>query len=295
VIGPALALLYCTHHYNIGSKSIPNLAQPIAITLKDDRITESSGLAVSTQKPDVFFTHNDSGDTARIFAFDRTGTTLATLNLTAVRALDFEDMASASVGGKSYLYIGDIGDNSLGRKEIQVYRVEEPKTLHGEMQIAPETFVFSYPDGPHNAETLLIHPKTGAISIVAKTDSGPAGIYSTGPNPLPGRQELKRVGQVEISFLVKQGRLITGGAWSRDGEHVVLRTYIAAYEYAAKGATWWSGPPKILSVPAQPQSEAITYLPDGREVLTSSEGMPCTVYRSAVSSSFIGLDSTQHT
>ncbi len=55
-------------------------------------------------------------------------TSLGVFRVTGAQARDWEDI---SIGpgpqrGKSYLYIGDIGDNNEARSEIVVYRVAEP-------------------------------------------------------------------------------------------------------------------------------------------------------------------------
>jgi hypothetical protein len=39
-----------------------------AFTVRDPRVTESSGLTASPLHPRVFHAHNDSGDAARVFA-----------------------------------------------------------------------------------------------------------------------------------------------------------------------------------------------------------------------------------
>ena len=55
--------------------------------------------------------HNDSGDTARVFAIDRAGTTRAILSLPGVSAIDIEDIAIGPGPDewRPYLYLGDIG------------------------------------------------------------------------------------------------------------------------------------------------------------------------------------------
>ena len=45
-------------------------------------------------RDDVFFAHNDSGDTARFFAVSRTSVVMQTFNLDGATATDWEDIAS---------------------------------------------------------------------------------------------------------------------------------------------------------------------------------------------------------
>ncbi len=97
-------------------------------TIKDKSISESSGLVASRSTPGAYWTHNDSGDGPFIYALNARGASLGVFRVTGAQARDWEDI---SIGpgperDKSYLYIGDIGDNSDARSEIVVYRVAEP-------------------------------------------------------------------------------------------------------------------------------------------------------------------------
>ena len=103
-------------------------AETIA-NLQDSSIKESSGLAASRSTPGLYWTHNDSGDGPFIYAFDERGRRRGVWKLRGATARDWEDMATGPgpERNRSYLYIGDIGDNSGSRSEIVVYRVPEPK------------------------------------------------------------------------------------------------------------------------------------------------------------------------
>ena len=88
--------------------------------------------------------------------------------------------------GKSYLYIGDIGDNSEARSEIVVYRIPEPVVVPADATTTkakphltdpPEVFRLRYPDGKHDAEALLVHPQTGHLYVVTKVLFDNPGVY----------------------------------------------------------------------------------------------------------------------
>ncbi|MEU3283313.1 WD40 repeat domain-containing protein, partial [Streptomyces antibioticus] len=54
-------------------------------TIKDPRITESSGLAASRQHPGIYWTHNDQDTGAYLYAVDSgTGETVARITMTGV-------------------------------------------------------------------------------------------------------------------------------------------------------------------------------------------------------------------
>src|SRR5689334_24293211 len=94
-------------------------------TIKDNSITESSGLVASRTKPGAYWTHNDSGDGPFIYAFDTRGEMLATFRVTGATNNDWEDIAAGPgpQPNRSYLYIGDTGDNDRKRPEVVVYRI----------------------------------------------------------------------------------------------------------------------------------------------------------------------------
>src|SRR6185295_5400530 len=143
-------------------------------TIKEKSISESSGLAASRSTPGAYWTHNDSGDGPFIYAFDTRGDSLGIFRVTGAQARDWEDMAAGPgpLANKSYLYLGDIGDNNEARDEVVVYRVAEPalnattrkltKVRPGSTEPA-EAIRLKYPDGKHDAEALLVHPTTGNI------------------------------------------------------------------------------------------------------------------------------------
>jgi hypothetical protein len=107
----------------------------------------------------VVFVHNDSGDSARFFAFDlATGEGRGEYVATGVTAVDWEDMARGPCADptKSCLYFADIGDNAKARSDLVIVRVEEPATLAtGALDVPAEVLSIAYPDGPHDAEALL--------------------------------------------------------------------------------------------------------------------------------------------
>src|SRR5215203_1068814 len=62
-------------------------------TIQNSLITEASGIAASRMNSNVLWTHNDSGDSARVFAMTPAGTNLGTYSLTGAGATDWEDIA----------------------------------------------------------------------------------------------------------------------------------------------------------------------------------------------------------
>ena len=144
-------------------------------TIKDDRINESSGLAASILYKDAFWTHNDSGDSARIFLFNKSGDTLAVVNIKGTRAVDWEDIASFKRGTENYILIADTGDNGRKREHCLLYLVREPAGIDTTakealtLEVEPSlTIRFSYEDGPHDCEAVRWIPQDRLFTWSAK-------------------------------------------------------------------------------------------------------------------------------
>ena len=139
-------------------------------TVESSLINEASGIAASRKNADVLWTHNDSGDSERVFAMSRDGTHLGIYNLAGASARDYEDIAigPGPVEGLDYLYVGDIGDNGGVYSYITVYRVAEPVVDSNESLVEVtlsdvDSIKLQYPDGPRDAETLMVDPLTRDI------------------------------------------------------------------------------------------------------------------------------------
>ncbi|MFI9494119.1 WD40 repeat domain-containing protein [Streptomyces halstedii] len=236
-------------------------------TIKDPRITESSGLAASRIHPGVYWTHNDSDDGPFVFAVDsRTGETVATITMRGIG--EPRDVEAISLGPDGNLYVGDIGDNLDGSWDhVWIYRFPEPKRL-ADATVQATQFDVTYADGPRNAEALMVHPKTGRVYIASKKEDG-GGLYE-GPKELAtGRNNVfRRVGEVPW---------VTDGAFSPDGRHLVLRSYFSARGYEFENGRL--GADHAVVVPFQRQSESVTYTADGSAMMFGSEGKNSRVVR----------------
>lgn len=255
--------------------------------LEDRSIDESSGLVVSRNNPGIFWTHNDSGDAPLIFAFDRAGRHRGIWRVKGAEARDWEDVARGPgpSASRSYLYVGDIGDNGANRNELRVYRFPEPDVSNADIESSrrspratepAEVLRFRYPEGFHNAETLLVHPTTGDLYILTKTPGGSSIIFkAAAPLRADALTTLKRVGEFMPPTLI--GGMLTGGDISPDGRRVVLCDYSNGYEFLLDDTTSafddiWRRQAKTFSLGERKQGEAVAYGPDGTEVFATSEG-----------------------
>ena len=267
----------------------------VAFSFADPRIAESSGLVVSSSG-ELVYTHNDSGDEARVFAVGLDGRTRTTWTLPGVQTRDWEDVARGpDEQGRSCLWLGDIGDNSASRdRGLLVHRVLEPEPTDREQADteAPTSFRLRYPGPPRDAETLLVHPRTGRLHLVTKPLAGVAEVYAApevldpdGPNALElvGRAPTRSTGTPGGPAIGPAANLlVTAGDVAPDGRRVALRTYTDVYEWTVPGddlGAAFDGEPTVTPLPPTPQGEALGYAVDGASVLVSTEGQGTPVHR----------------
>ena len=230
------------------------------LSLRDSRIKSSSGLARSTYARDVLFTHNDRGDSNRVFAVNNRGRTRAVLRLKGAAHRDWEDI---STGPRRSLWVGDIGDDSSRRARVAVYKFTEPRKLptHGGTKKVNSTkFTFSYPDRARDAEALLVHPRTGRVYIVSKSSTD-AGIYRA-----PAHLSTKRVNP--LKKIANAPANITAGTFSPDGKSIVLGSYTHAYTYPRS----LTKTPSVVKLPQRRKGESLEINRRGSRVLLGTEG-----------------------
>ena len=272
--------------------------------IQNKQITESSGLALSTRDPNVLWTHNDSGDVARIFALDLKGRHLGEFIIEDETFHDVEDIVAYEYEGKHRLLIGDIGDNNKKRKSGKLYVIKEPK-LKKEHASKPTTisvsrkFKYHYEDGPQDCESLAIDPRTRTVYFVEKNriwdNDHVATIYKM-PWPKKSDDETpiaKAIGSMsfplEGAMTIAQARaqgtipfMTTASDMSRDSTRFVVQTYTVAYEYLrTEGQSWadaFKKAPRRLSMPRRRQGESVCYSTDGKSLYLTSEKLPAPLW-----------------
>ena len=246
----------------------------ILCTIRDPRIPESSGLAAAGSS---LYTVNDGGFGLRVFVLDRTCRVRRVIS-GSVDPYDVEDLARAPDGT---LWLADTGDNDADRSTVALERLGPDG--------GARLFRLRYPDGPHDAEALLLDA-AGRPYVVTK-EPLTAGVY-TPAAPLSSARPtaLRRVATLSFAPTGTAGGpvgtasqvVVTGGSVSADGRLVVLRTYTDAYIWSAPdsdiAAALGSGRPTRIPLPPTNQGEAVAVSPAGDSLLTTTEGLPGPVH-----------------
>jgi hypothetical protein len=245
--------------------------------LGDERIGESSGLALSHRHPHVVWTANDSGDSARVFAVDtRTGRTVGVHHFGA----EVRDVEALAMTPDGRVLVGDIGDNGANRSSVRVYSFAEPAL--GETSGAAESWQLAYPDGPHDAESLAVDPTTGRVYVVTKAQAG--AVYALPVRPSgSGTNRLTKVAAAPA--------VATDAVFLAGGSALAVRTYLALVLLDGKDFHRVAS----ASLPMQPQGETLALAPDGKGLLAGSEGQHSLVQEVAVPTPAAATPSTTAT
>lgn len=271
--------------------------------LSSNEMNETSGLAASRAQPDLLWANNDSGDIARVFAISTAGTLRGEFRLADATFIDAEDMAMgpgpAGVAG-DWIYVADIGDNVAGmggdgHDRVVIYRFPEPvvAAAGGDGDGAPDAVTIAawealpmvYPDEPHNAETLLVDPRTGDIYVVTKEGGGISTVFRAAAPLVPGETTtLEAVATLRFGSdqAPGSGILATGGDISPTGDAILIRTY--------GSMLWWPRAPgqsvaaalsgHAVEAPLTPggQGETVAFAGDGGGYYTINEGEGAAVW-----------------
>jgi hypothetical protein len=236
--------------------------------LADRAINEASGIAASRVNKGLLWTHNDSGDKARIFLIDSLGRTLMQVMLPGITNRDWEDMAvgPGPDSAKSYVYLAEIGDNDSRFEFKYIYRIEEPVYKGADTVItAIDSLKFVYPDGNRDAETLLADPLTGDLYILSKREKK-VNLYR-----LPFPQSVTEVITAELAvegldfhrlgeekgYHPRYFNQVVGGDISPDGWEVLVKDYSSVYYWKRK-------PGESIAALLQRTPEVLPYAPEAR-------------------------------
>jgi hypothetical protein len=229
-------------------------------------VVESSGLAPSSSGSRRFWTINDGGppELIEVSAEGR----CVERPVPGAEVFDWEALA---LGPDGYLYIGDVGDNLEQRSEIVVYRVPE-----ADPSAPAEALTLTYPDGPHDAESLFVAPN-GDLYIVTK-GSRPRAYRASAPLQVGSTTALQRLGRVAIPEILPGP---TGADIDPAGNRIVFVTYLGAYELQVVDgdvARSLRGTPREIGLPVVEQREAIAFAPSGGAFYWTSEGQAPPLY-----------------
>ena len=293
----ALIILYLLFSPSTGEAALCKhwSAAQNAGTLDYLQLDEASGIAVSRKIPGRLYQINDSGGGPYFYVSESDGSKTKAVRIEGfnARGSDFEDMSIGKcLSGKSCLFIADTGDNKANRKSVRIIVIEESEKF-GSSAAPLKILTLKYPDRPHNAEGVAIHPN-GDIYIFTKEEdlddmkSFPAGLYRLKKEKWEnaGGEELtlERMGELNLPRLSGSDSsfksVVTAFDISPDGKKFIVLTYENAYEFDIDlEATGLKPSDKlvrgkdysVIELKPLPQQEGVSYIEEGRGFIYDSE------------------------
>lgn len=244
--------------------------------LDNPEINEASGLASSVVNPGMLWTHNDSGDKARIFLIDGEARNRAVVWLKGFSNRDWEDI---SVGpgpeeDKSYVYVGEIGDNASRYEYKYLYRLEEPvipdrSSVVDTTLSKVDSIKFTLEGGPRDTEAVIVDPLTRDIYIFSKNEKKKIRVFR-----LPYPQSVTEVTEAEYVMSLPIVKVCAADI-SPDGQEILIKNYTQVFYWRRQGnesiQEILERDPVSLPYTTEPQGEAITFDRDGKGYYTLSE------------------------
>lgn len=182
-------------------------------------IRESSGIVASQQFEGVYWTLNDSGNPSVLYATKRNGELIQEIKVRGTRNFDWEALA---IDNKGQIWIGDIGNNSRMRFDLNVTVVKEPDPFSSTETSVIAKYPYKYPNNNVDAEGLFI---TNGMPYIVSKEQSTAVLYRFPALKAGEKQVLERVGEFA------EARLVTGAGVSTDGERIAVCTYNSLWVY----------------------------------------------------------------
>jgi hypothetical protein len=249
-----VAVAAATRRAGAETSPLPVVPHAQVSVMSDRRITESSGLAASQAHPGIVYTVNDSGDDSRIFAVDIDSGQV--VGVTSITNASWRDAEAMSVwGGK--VWVADIGNNSLSRKDQALYAFDEPGA--GRHRVRATRYPITFQGPPTNVEAMAIVP--GRIYFFSKAWPKSVAFQVTETLTTRGPNVATLTGQPGPAWT-------TDATATTDGRYVLVR---GGVDVEVREVLTW----KLVHVDVIPmlrQGETITLEASGTSYLIGSEG-----------------------
>ena len=252
--------------------------------LRENALSETSGLAVSQRDPNFFWALNDSGNGPRLFLIDALGGAHGSVDVADVRNVDWEDMDSFQLNGKPFLLIADTGDNQARRDACKLIIVPEQDVSSGRVggTLTPAWMIrYRYEDGPRDCEAVAVDATERKVLMISKR-TWPPVLYEVPLRPTATKEPItaRRLGEVNLPpadpWEGPYAGQPTGLSLSPDGRMAAVLTYARVFLFArCPGESWAAAlarEPERLRRHGLEQAEAIAFSADGRKIHVISEG-----------------------
>jgi hypothetical protein len=276
-------------------------APQIYARITSPELSELSGLVQSPHRKGVFWAHNDSGDSARLFALDAQGHAIlptyaalsqygdvaeagktpwqgfAVLDATNV---DWEDIAV----DEHYLYVADLGNNNNNRRDLAIYALSEIDPTASTRSAVVQKYPIVYPDQngfpdpSWDFDSESMFAADGTLYVISKQRT------STFRHDMEAGAKLYRLDtrhsdRDNVLTLVDSNaemKAATGADLSPDGQRLAVISYTDLWLFERPtdgGDHWLSAPARRIALDPRVvrQVEAVAWLDEGTLLLGNEQ------------------------
>lgn len=228
-------------------------------------LQESSGLLI--QSPDTLWSHNDSGNNAKLYAFNTKGKDLMDRKIGDVSDKDWEEITKDDQG---HIFIGDFGNNNNDREDLLILRISSDIS-DKKTDIVVDSILFTYedqtlfppPGSSLNFDCEAMVTMNDSIFLFTKDRTDPylSQTLMYVLSAQPGTQVAKYKGTFLTNVPIFLQGSITGAALSPDKKTLVLMGYPRMWVFKNfPGTDFFSGKLTVLQFDSYSQKEGVAFL-----------------------------------
>lgn len=298
---PLVAVACCISPLLHAQAAVTALFQPtVHARVSSAPIAEMSGIVRSRRHPDTWWVHNDSGDSARIFAIRSDGTSVLPtyskftfygdapvedkkqwegFEVLYATNVDWEDIAL----DQNYLYLADVGNNLNARRDLAIYAVSEIDPTASTRSAVVQKWPVHYPEqqefppGNWHYDSESLFTSEGQLYLITKhRKTGATGTFEPGANLY--RLDTRHTDRSNALTLVDSTSLITaatGADLSPDGNTLAVISYedLFLFDKPSSGDAWLSSSHRRIPLDREVtrQVEAVAW-EDPTTLLVTNEG-----------------------
>lgn len=241
-----------------------------------ENLKEISG--IEFDKNNDLWAINDSGNTTEIHQIDTLGNIKRSVNITNAENIDWEDLTQDDFG---HFFIGDFGNNDNNRKDLTIYKIENPIDLKGS-ETEAEIIRFKFMDQDHNNKNDSIRNfdleafvfYKGKLYLFTKNRTKPFDGYSNlyRMGDYASNHKAEKISRFKTCDVGKYQCWITSAALSPDRKKLALLGSNKIWVFKNwKNDDFFSGEFSEIDLGLITQKEAITFLNDSTVVLADEK------------------------
>ncbi len=265
--------------------------------IENRALSEVSGMVWSRRQNSILWMINDSGNSPDLYAIDSNGKTIGRWSVNAANR-DWEDMASISINGESWLLLADVGDNLQNKPESLIHIIKEPTPQTDQNTRLQPIFTlrFRYSEGRHNVEAVASDGESVFLLTKERLSAGqsvPSQLFQL-PLSFSGTGQLAVAGKVgtlnpispsiESSLVASVANVDihqpTAMDFDRQNRFAYVLNYRGILRYERQANQTWAqafvGDPVLVSEHSLQQAEALAVDVNGA-IWATSEKRPAPI------------------